>query len=296
MPVTLPPSATGGYNIPRTSSYGGGGATSSYGPMRTPPVGTQWDPARGAYVPVGQAGNATGATSPASAQNTYNPNSPAQFAPMPTQTQGAGGTMYGTQESPALTGLKAQTDVGTNAAKTLAAQQAELEQQLAAQQFGFGTQSAAQAGTILQDQTSLQARLQAEAEARRMNQFPQILQGLNSSIPQGGVGGDESAARAAAFARAKDQTGLIARSGTDAVASEMAARGLAGSGIEGSALGNVASTGVGQLGEVTREQLIQDLLRSGQVADRNYAGNLTMRGQNMASIPSLLGLISAGAY
>ncbi len=107
----------------------------------------------------------------------------------------------------------------------------------------------------------------------------------------------ENAARAAAFGRAKDQAGQVARSGVDATSNEMALRGLAGSGIEGSALGSVIGGSAGQLGDFTREQLIQDLDRARQVADMQYQGNITQRGQNMGLSPAILGLIgSRGLY
>lgn len=139
--------------------------------------------------------------------------------------------------------------------------------------------------------------LQSQAEARRIGQIPGLLSqitGIGDGTPSGGqIPFDEPGARAAAFARAKDQAGAISRSALDALREAMAGRGLAGSGIEAEQTGNLLSSGAGMLSDFTREQLIQDLTRSGQISDRNFQGQLTRRGQNLSLFPSLQGLIAA---
>lgn len=118
--------------------------------------------------------------------------------------------------------------------------------------------------------------------------------------PAGGVSGagavDEGAARAAAFARAKDQAGKIARSSLTSLQETMAGRGISGSGIEGLRTAGALGGAEDSLQDLTREQLIQDLNRSSDVSDMQYKGGLQMREQDMANRQSLAGMISRGIY
>lgn len=104
---------------------------------------------------------------------------------------------------------------------------------------------------------------------------------------------NEAAARAAAFARAKEQAGSTARAGLDSLYDVMASTGRSGSAVEAGAAGQVAAGTAGDLNDFTREQYIQDLDRSREVSDRNYQGDLTKRGQNMGWLQSLLGLLGS---
>lgn len=127
-----------------------------------------------------------------------------------------------------------------------------------------------------------------------------LLQGgmAGAAPPQvAGVGGpnaDEAGARAAAFARAKEQAGLNANAGITALKQLMAGRGLQGSSIEANAMADVVGGGQSDINDFTREQLIQDLGRSAQVSDRTYAGNVQQRGQDLAYKQALLGLMNSG--
>jgi len=159
-----------------------------------------------------------------------------------------------------------------------------------------------------QEQTRLESQLrQQEAERAsamkasatdRSLQAIKDLQGPASpTVPGlGGPGGvNEEAARAAAFARAKDQAGATANASLQSLRDVMDARGLfGGSTIEAQQTGNILGGAKGSVDEFTREQLIQDLNRSSDVADRNYAGALTQRGQDMNRQQALLGLLAAG--
>ena len=181
----------------------------------------------------------------------------------------AGGTSYaGAGDGPSVTGLRTAAGGGATT-------------------YGPG-------GTPVDELTLLRerARLQAEAEQRRMGQ-------LGSSFSQppvmyGGTG--EEAARAAAFARAKDTAGQIARSSLNALRDVASSRGIGGSSIEGGMSADIVGGQANNLGEFSREQLIQDLERQRQIADLSYQGNITQRGQNLGLSPSLLGLIGSRAY
>lgn len=112
---------------------------------------------------------------------------------------------------------------------------------------------------------------------------------------EGAVGYDPSAqkaAREAAFARAKDQQGQIARSSLDSMRGILSETGRLGGGYEDAALTSVVNEAQGGLGEVTREQMIQDLAD----INRNEDRALTRRGQDMNYRQSLLGLINATLY
>ncbi len=138
------------------------------------------------------------------------------------------------------------------------------------------------------------AQLNSEAEVRRMAELSSM--SGTSTSPHVGTGGqpfDEVGARNAAFAAAKDQAGQVALSSVKALQDVMDARGINGSSIEANREGNIMGGAAGALGGFTREQLMQDLSRAAQVSDRNYQGNIVQRGQDMAQLPSLLGLITA---
>lgn len=137
----------------------------------------------------------------------------------------------------------------------------------------------------------LQAQLQADAERRRLEMYGQYLQ--PGPQVQGGMGAGESAARDAAYARQKDMVGNQSRSALNALQDLMASRGISGSGIEALMSGNILEGGLNNLGEFNRNQLIQDFSRSGELADRDYAGAIQQRGQDMSRLPSILGLMSA---
>lgn len=145
------------------------------------------------------------------------------------------------------------------------------------------------------------AKLQQEAEARRMGQvsdlFGRLTGGGGGGAPGGGgVAGNEQAARDAAFGRAKERSGRIARSSLESLYNETAGHGQSGSRVEQGLASGMIERGAGDLQDFTREQMIQDLGRSAQVADRDYAGNLTTRAQNLGIAPSLLAMITQRAY
>ena len=156
-----------------------------------------------------------------------------------------------------------------------------------------------------QDRLTLetQARLQAEAEQRRLKALQDLSAQFHTSTPtalpprvQHDPAGDEAAARAAAFARAKDQTGALAASQMRSVGDIMAARGVAGSPIEGLKMAGVLGGARGNLDNVVSEQLIQDLNRAREVADLTYTGNITQRGQDINQPNNQMKLAMLGLF
>lgn len=98
------------------------------------------------------------------------------------------------------------------------------------------------------------------------------------------------ASQEAAFARAKDQTGLIGKSAISGLRDSMAARGTLGSGIEGEETARVLNTGATQLGDVNRQQLEDTLTGATHAADVQYQGGIAQRGQNQQAVQSLMNL------
>ena len=147
------------------------------------------------------------------------------------------------------------------------------------------------------------AALQAQAEQRRLGYLSQLQAAGGagvSPVQYGGAGGaDGTAARDAIFARAKDKAGQIARASLNALRNVMGERGLSGSSIEGLQQAGVVGAAGSELGDVNREQMIQDLNRQAEIQDLVYQGGIAQRGQTLAANrpESLLGLITArGLY
>jgi len=107
-------------------------------------------------------------------------------------------------------------------------------------------------------------------------------------------GAEADAARAAAFARAKDQAGQTARASLDALMNVVGERGVVGGGYEGSAASSVINNSAGALDDFTREQLIQDLGHQEHVNDLKYQGDISQRGQDLTRMQSLLSLVNSG--
>ena len=108
----------------------------------------------------------------------------------------------------------------------------------------------------------------------------------------------EDAARAAAFARAKEQSGQIAQSSLAGLRNALARRGISGGGYANMRTAEALAPAADQLQDFTREQLIQDLGQARHVADLGYQGDITQRGQTLqaqqAERASLLGLLRSG--
>jgi hypothetical protein len=68
-----------------------------------------------------------------------------------------------------------------------------------------------------------------------------------------------------------------------------AGRGITGSGLVNSQVGQAVNTGATQLGDVNREQLIQDLTNARQRASEALQAGITTRGQNIGLLQGALG-------
>ncbi len=126
-------------------------------------------------------------------------------------------------------------------------------------------------------------------------------EGIPGAPPAQQLGGEDAAisaqednARTAAFARAKDQAGLIGRSAITGLQNQAAGRGIgAHSGIATNATGQVINQGATQLGDVNREQAISAAANARARASEKLADSTTRRGQNISLIN---GLANAKAY
>lgn len=94
-------------------------------------------------------------------------------------------------------------------------------------------------------------------------------------------GPDMSAANAAEFARAKDQIGLTSRAALQGLSGAMAGRGVSGSGVEGRGQVSAINSGQQQLGDVSRQQAINNASLAEQNALASYQGDITQRAQNL---------------
>jgi hypothetical protein len=141
--------------------------------------------------------------------------------------------------------------------------------------------------------------LGAEQEARHMGQLDQLwgkfgtsgTNGLPGRVSGGDTGGSS---RDAIFARQKDREGQMMRGALDSLRGAYAGTGNVGGQSQGTA--RMMSQGLDRLGDLDREQAIQELARSQHVSDRDYAGNITQRAQDInaqqANLQAILGLIS----
>jgi hypothetical protein len=151
------------------------------------------------------------------------------------------------------------------------------------------------AGQVDAQRMQLQSKLMAEAEQRRLGLIPSLMNRVNAqpTISRGGPAADEGAARAAAFARAKEQAGSTALASLRSLQGVLENSGRMGGSLEASMTADVIGGAGNQVNEFTRDQLMLDLDRAADISDANYAGAITQRGQNAAMLPSLASLISA---
>jgi hypothetical protein len=151
-----------------------------------------------------------------------------------------------------------------------------------------------------------QAQMQADQDALRRQQtlsdrnslFAQMNRPAAppaATITHSGVTGNEQDARAAAFSRAKDQAGQIARASLTAIAEQMASRGVTGGGMQALKEAGAIGSAEGTLQDLTRDQMISDVNRASDVSDMDYQGRITQRGQDLANRQSFISLL-AGLY
>ncbi|MET0742959.1 MAG: hypothetical protein ABWY78_06270 [Microvirga sp.] len=92
---------------------------------------------------------------------------------------------------------------------------------------------------------------------------------------------DRRRAESLEFGRAKSRLANIGRGSMKALESQFARRGLSGSGQEGKQLAGVVGGMRGDLSNVATEQALSALAREAQISDRDYAGGINQRGQNI---------------
>jgi hypothetical protein len=174
---------------------------------------------------------------------------------------------------------------------------AQQAAELAARQKELEAKAAADRGEM-----ELAAKLGAEAESRRLSAATRIMSSSSGPTgPQvdggGGPAGKEDAARNAAFARAKERAGQTALAALTSLKDVMAGAGKMGSSMESQGIASIIGGAAGDVNEFSRDELILDTNRAADIADRNYAGAITQRGQDQAAKLSLLSLIGkGGAY
>lgn len=149
-----------------------------------------------------------------------------------------------------------------------------------------------------QQQSQLEAMLANQSFAYRLGLMqPYTGAGAGHVDWQTSAGNQEDAARAAAFARAKDLAGKNAMAGFQSLRNAFDQAGLTGSNgpeLMSGAMGNLMGLTGNSVNEFIREQLMQDLNHSADVAKTRYGGDITQRGQDLQRQQSILGLLSAG--
>lgn len=155
----------------------------------------------------------------------------------------------------------------------------------------------------------LEARLKRENEIAILNKrkelndstFASRLAALSSPGSSGPSGSSydpakAEAARAVAFARAKDTAGQNARASLDTLRNVLSATGKLGSGQEGALEAALVGGTAGDINEYVREQLIQDLNYATHIDDRDFAAAQSQKDRDASYRQSMLGLINAGLY
>lgn len=188
-----------------------------------------------------------------------------------TQTSGPGGvTSYNTQ-------------YGQSPADAAAAHAAEMRLEAQLAQQGASRSLAEREAANNRARSAMFAQYQTASGS-----------GGGDSTPPVNFQANEQAARDAAFARAKEQSGQIAQSSLSALRNSLSRRGITGGGYAQMRGAEALAPATDRLQDFTREGMLQDYQRAGQISDREAAAALTRRGQDMSRQQSLLSLLSAG--
>ena len=110
-----------------------------------------------------------------------------------------------------------------------------------------------------------------------------------------GMQGNEAGARAAAFARAKEQAGRTANSALASLKGMFEDSGTMGSTMEAAQAGQILGGAGAGVNQFTRDQMISDLARAAEIEDAQYSGNITQRAQDNSMKQALLALMNGGA-
>lgn len=106
---------------------------------------------------------------------------------------------------------------------------------------------------------------------------------------------DNSAAAAAAFARAKDKIGAETAGSVSALRSALAGRGMLGGGSERRGTTSILTAGQANLGDTTREQAVSDVNRMTDFARMGYEGAIAQRGQDVTQRGQTIGAYDSAA-
>ncbi len=104
------------------------------------------------------------------------------------------------------------------------------------------------------------------------------------------------AAKDAAFARQKEAIGQTMRASLTALRENLAGRGALGGGPESGGMASLLGEGQGALSDVVSNQAAFDVAGHNATANRNYAGDIQKRGQDMGMTASMLSLLGSQAY
>jgi hypothetical protein len=143
-------------------------------------------------------------------------------------------------------------------------------------------------------QLRLKAQLNDETFAKRL--------GMLSAPPGGGSTApaynpaQAEAARAAAFARAKDMAGQTARASLDSLQGILADRGMTGSAGEAAATADVVQGAQGTIDEFGRAQLLSDLDYAQDMDTRSFDAAEKEKDRQLRMKESLLGLMNTSLY
>lgn len=199
----------------------------------------------------------------------------------PLQNQQSSQAQQQTLQNQAMAGLGAAGPVSSNYTGTPTSpmeaqrQQMELEARFA------------------NDAAQQSASLQSTAEARRMSYLPQLLQQLDANGAGGstslGMSPEEQQLRDMEFSRgttrAREWGGGSALSALRALEDYSAGRGQTGSSMERNMAGNIigeqAANANNSIQDLIQSQMGNNVNRAAGIVDRDYAGNLTKRGQNL---------------
>lgn len=144
-----------------------------------------------------------------------------------------------------------------------------------------------------EDQQAMQLRAKLANEALE-RVYGKVGGGAAGRVEYGG-GGAAEAARAAAFARAKEQAGLNANAALKSIQDIAGQRGLRGSSIEGGMTANAITRGGTDIANVITQQMQDELANIQHVSDTTYQGNIAQRGQDLQARQALLSVL-AGLY
>ena len=168
--------------------------------------------------------------------------------------------------------------------------------------YGGGNLPISRPAYETQQQSMLGANLSNQAFNQRwgaisplLNRFGQPGGGVGAG-PGTGMSAAEQAARAAAFGRAKDLSSQNSDAAMQGLRDAMNARGMLGSTEEARGMSNIIGGNRAGVNQFVRDQLMTDLNRAADISDTQYAGALTMRGQDVDLQRALMGLLNINLY